>query len=261
MEQIKEILKKRTTWIILLLLISVILIIYYIRKKKAEDHESAFADLVRNDALKDKVTEKEMELNQYMRKLWGENTTWMRSYVTSYMNNSSDLKDVTRRLLQNQEQIGKSFGLWYGEPVGKEVTSILQKNLISFGDVLKEMMDKNKNAAMAAESKWDGSTDNLVSYLTKLNPEWDSKTLSDHFKKFNNLNITQAMAKANRKHQEEIETFDKAYNHAMYELADFITSGIVRQHPDKFDKGSAKSTTAKNIESIKEEDNSDVKEA
>lgn len=262
MEKAKEILKNRTFWIITLLVIATIIFFVVIRRRKREDHESSFKEMVRSEALKNKLTEKELELNQYMRKLWADNTFWMRNYMISYMNNSSDLKDVTRRLLKNQDQIGRSVGLWYTEKVGQNVSKLLQENLISYGNLLKEMMDKNKNAAMGAEKKWDDDTEKFVKYLSSLNKEWDQSVLSEHFKKYNQMNITQAMNKFKRKHVEEIESFDKAYSHAMYDLADYITNGIVKQNPDKFDKVKAYSSeTEKNVDEISEEKKEDVKTA
>lgn len=254
MEQLKEIFKKRTTWLIIMLLVAAIIIIYFIKRRKNQNHESSFRDMVREEALKNKLTEKELELNQYMRKLWADNTFWMRNYMISYMNNSSDLKDVTRRLLKNQDQIGRSFGLWYSDKVGQNVSKMLQTNLISYGNLLKEMSDKNANAAIGAEKKWDADTEKLVKYMSSLNGEWDQSVLLEHFKKYNQMNITQAMNKFKRKHTEEIEAFDQAYQHAMYDLADYITNGIVKQHPDKFDKTkSYSSSTEKNVDEINDE--------
>ena len=150
METVKKFFTNRTVWLTILIVAFIILVIYYMRRRNREAEESSFAEMVRNDAIKNKLTDKEHELNQYMRKIWAENTFWMRNYIISYMNNSSDMNDVTKRLLKNQEQIGRSIGLWYGDDKGKQIISMLQRNLVSFGDVLKDMMDKNKNAAIVA---------------------------------------------------------------------------------------------------------------
>lgn len=218
-------------------------------KRKRQNDESNFENTVRRDALKNKVTEKEMELNQHMRKLWGDNTFWMRNYIISYVNNSSDMKDVTYRLAKNQEEISRSIGLFYDEKAAEKVNKMLQQNLIYFGDILMHMLNKNKNGAIGAEKAWDEGTDKLVNYLGSLNKEWDLKSLGDHFKKYNEMTIGQAMSKVKRSHKEEIAAFDKAYNHAMYDLADFLTRGIVEQNPDKFDRNSKsyRNTTDKHL--------------
>ncbi len=228
MENLKEMFKSRNVWIVLLLIAFVIVFFIYIKKRKREDAESSFAEKVREDAVKDKVTEKELELNQYMRKLLGENTIWMRNYTISYMANHTDMKDVTQRLMKNQAEIGKAFGLWFGKEKGNAIGDLMSKNLISFGDILKGMMDKNKNESIISEK--------LVDYLVKINPKWSKTDLGHNFKKYNEMFINSATARYRKKHNEEIEAFDKAHNYAMHDLADYITKGIVDEFPEKFDK-------------------------
>ncbi len=69
--------------------------------------------------------------------------------------------------------------------------------------------------------------------------------------------ITQAMAKIKRKHEEEIEAFDKAYNHSMYDLADYLSNGIVANSPEKFDKD--KKSMRKLIKDLKKENKEEEK--
>ena len=47
---------------------------------------------------------------------------------------------------------------------------------------------------------------------------------------------TQAINRYRGKHASEINSFDKAYNQANFDIADTITKGIVQQFPEKFDR-------------------------
>jgi hypothetical protein len=57
-----------------------------------------------------------------------------------------------------------------------------------------------------------------------------------------------AINRLRKKHGNEIESFDKAYVHAMNDIADVITKGIVKQHPEQFDKTPEPESASENKE-------------
>jgi hypothetical protein len=236
MEKLKELLKNRNFWLGFLIIMFIIIFIIYIRKRGKEKEQSAFAAEIKKDAIKDKITEKEQELNQYLRKLWAEHAFWMRQYVISYFNGNSDIKDTTKRLLKNQDQIGRSLGMWYGDKNGAQIADIMKNQLIAFGDMLNGMVSKDKNISVVAEKKWHDGTEKLVDFLTQQNPKWSRVELSQHLKRYNEMMTNMAINRFRKKHSDEINSFDKAYAHAMNDVADVLTKGIVRQHPEQFDK-------------------------
>ncbi len=236
MEHLKEILKSRNVWLILLLVMFVVIFIIaitnYNRKKEQEEREVR----IRRESQRDKVTEKELELNRYMRKLWADNAYWMRNYIVSYITGSKDMNQSAKRLLKNQEQIGRAMGMWYGKDSGKKIMDLLQKNMVAFGDMLSGMLTRKKNDAIVAEKRWHANTESLTSFLNSLNPKLDKTVMTGHMKKYNELMTKQAITRFRGQHEVEINTFDKAYHHSMYELADTITKAIVGQFPEKFDR-------------------------
>lgn len=235
MEKFKEMMKSRTFWIVTLLILFVIICIIYIKRRGKEKEQSKFAEDVKREAIKDKITEKEQELNQYLRKLFAEHAFWMRQYVVSYFTGSKDVNDVTKRLLKNQEQIGRSLGMWYGDKNGARISDIMKDQLIAFGDMLNGMLSKEKNLSVVGEKKWNDNTEKLVDFLVQLNNKWGVE-LSQHFKQYNEMMTNMAINRYRQKHYDEINSFDKAYTHAMNDIADVLTKGIVRQHPEQFDK-------------------------
>ncbi len=236
MEKIREIMKNRTFWLVFLIIVFVIIFIIYIRRRGREKEQSKFAEEIKKDAVKDKITEKEQELNQYLRKLWAEHAFWMRQYVVSYFNGASDIKDTTKRLLKNQDQIGRSLGMWYGDKNGIKIADAMKIQLVAFGDMLNGMINKDKNTSVVAEKKWHDNTDKLVDLLVELNPKWGRVELSQHLKRYNEMMTNMAINRVRKKHTDEIGSFDKAYAHAMNDVADVLTKGIVSQHPEQFDK-------------------------
>jgi hypothetical protein len=236
MEKFKELLGKRNFWLVVLIIMFVIIFIIYARKSQNELEKKNFAKQVKKDAVKDKITEKEKELNLYMRKLWSEHAFWTREYIVSYLNGTKDINEVTRRLLKNQEQIGRSFGMWYGEKNGKKVGDLLKNQLISFGDMLSDMVNKNREKSIISEKKWNENTEKLIDFLVDLNKKWGRTELTQHFKQYNEMITGIAGNRIKKKHDEEIKSFDKAYAHAQYDIADLLTKGIVEQFPTQFDK-------------------------
>jgi hypothetical protein len=236
MEQLKELFKKRNVWLVILLIAFVIIIIIAVNKYNQKKEQEKREAEIKRKASENKVTEKEQELSNYMRKLWGDNATWMRNYIVSYLNGAKDIRESASRLLKNQEQIGRAMGMWYGKDTGKKVASMLQKNMVAFGDMLSAMLNKKKNEAIVAEKRWNDNTDSLASYLSSINPRFDKVELSQNLKKYNELMTTQAINRFRGKHASEINSFDKAYNHATFDVADTLTKGIVYQFPEKFDR-------------------------
>jgi hypothetical protein len=236
MEKLREMMRNRTFWLVVLIIVFVIIFIIYIRKRGKEKEQSEFAKQIKKEAVKDKITEKEQELNQYLRKLWAEYAFWMRQYTIAYFNGSADITDTTKRMLRTQDQIGRSLGMWYGEKEGAKLSEAMKFQLVSFGDMLNGMKDKDKNKSVIGEKKWHDNTEKLVDLLVELNPKWGRVELSQHFKRYNEMMTNMAINRLRKKHNDEINSFDKAYVHAMNDIADVLTKGIVRQHPDQFDK-------------------------
>lgn len=238
MEKLKELFKSRNFWLVVLIIVLVLIIIIYVRKRQKDKEKLDFARKVKDDAMKDKVTEKEKELNLYLRKLWGEHASWTNSYINSYLSGNRDINDVTRRLLKNQEQIGRSLGMWYGDKNGIKIGDLLKNQLISFGDMLSAMVEKNKEKSISAEKRWHDNTEKLVDFLVGINDKWNRTEMNQHFKKYNENITAIAGHRLKKNHNEEIKAFDAANNVAMYDIADFMTNGIVKQYPDHFDKES-----------------------
>jgi hypothetical protein len=236
MDKIKDIMRNRTFWLATLIIMFMIVFIMVIRRRKRETEVGKLTQKIKKEAIKDKITEKEQELNQYLRKLWAEHAFWMRQYVIAYLNGSSDVNDVTKRLLKNQDQIGRSLGMWYGDTDGQKISDILKNQLIAFGDMLNGMASKDKNISVGAEKKWHDTTEKLVDFLVNLNNKWGRTELSQHFKRYNEMMTNMAINRFRKKHYDEINSFDKAYSHAMNDIADVLTKGIVAQFPEQFDK-------------------------
>jgi hypothetical protein len=234
--ELKGIMKNRTFWLAFLIIAFVIVFIIFIRRRGKEQEQSSFMKKIKEEAIKDKITEKEQELNQYLRKLWAEHAFWTRQYVVAYLNGSTDVNDVTKRLLKNQEQIGRSLGMWYDEKNGAKIGDLLKVQLISFGDMLNGMISKDKNMSVISEKKWHDNTEKLVDFLVEINNKWNRTELAQHFKRYNEMITNMSINRLRKKHGEEIASFDKAYTNAVNDIADSLTKGIVRQFPEQFDK-------------------------
>ena len=236
MEKLRELMKSRNFWLVILIVAFVIIFIVYIRKKNAQDKQIDFAKQIRKDAIKDKITEKEQELNLYLRKIWAEHAFWTREYIVAYLNGTQDVNDITVRLLKNQDQIGRSLAMWYGDKNGTKISELLKTQLIAFGDLLNDMVNREREKSISAEKKWHDHTDKLVDFLVSLNSNWGRTELGLHFKQYNEMITGIAGNRIQKKHAEEIKSFDKAYNQATYDIADVLTKGIVKQYPEQFDK-------------------------
>ncbi len=249
MEKLKEVLRNRTFWLWALIILFVIIFIIYIKKRNREKKQTEEKYLVRKEAVKDKVTEKEKQLSNYLRKLFAEHALWTKNYMNSFLTNAPNIDDTAKRVQKNQEQIGRALGMWYGTDAGKKIGQLFLKHISYFELMLKEMLEKNKNGSIIAEKRWHDATNQLVDYITSINPKINVTALSQNFKTYNENITSAATAKYRKKHSEEITSFDKINNQAEV-IADMLTEGIVKHFPSQFDKEAEPDTTEETIKKV-----------
>jgi uncharacterized protein YihD (DUF1040 family) len=178
-------------------------------------------------------TAAEIQLKYDMQELWIEHAWWTRSFIVSNLAGLEDQEAVLNRLLMNQVDMGNIIKPYYGEEAGAKLTALL--HILIAGKIV-EAAKKGDQANLANFNKeWYRNADEIVAFLTSANPNWDKKELTDMFHLHVKLTTDEVVNRLKKDWEADIKTADLNEEHLIH-MADFLTDGIVKQFPKKFNK-------------------------
>jgi len=190
-----------------------------------------------------KHSEKATELKQDMRKLWTDHVVWTRAYIVAAVADAPDAPPALNRLMKNQDDIGNAVAKFYGDPAGKQLTTLLKDHIAIAGDLVKAAKAGDKAAQQQADTKWHQNATQIADFLSKANPNWPRATLVDMMSKHLSTTTDEVVARLNKNWDDDVRAFDAVYDHILH-MSDALTDGIVKQFLDKFGTGVV-STTGK----------------
>ncbi|MGC2310969.1 MAG: hypothetical protein WA432_05085 [Candidatus Babeliaceae bacterium] len=179
------------------------------------------------------TSEKQFALNQAMRKLWSDHVFWTRLYIISAAADSPDIQPTTNRLLKNQEDLGNAVASYYGNDAGKKLTELLKEHILIAADVVTQAKNNNQEKLEEADKKWHKNAEDIATFLSSANPNWPKDDLVNMLNLHLKLTTDEAVARLQKKWSDDIAAFDKVFVQAL-SMADALTTGIVKQFPDKF---------------------------
>lgn len=180
------------------------------------------------------------QLRQDMRKLWTDHVVWTRDYIVAAVGDQPDAQAAAARLLKNQEDIGAAIAGVYGKPAGDKLTTLLKEHITIAVDVIKFAKAGDKANQSQADAKWKKNGEEIADFLAKANPNWPRATLVDMMNKHLSTTTDEVVARLTKNWDADVRAFDAVYNHILM-MADALTDGILKQHPQKF-----ASTTSRN---------------
>ena len=169
-----------------------------------------------------------------MRKLWEDHVTWTRLYIVSAVAGLPDKAATAERLLQNQADIGNAIKPFYGDAAGAKLTALLRDHILTAAEIIDAAKAGDSAKQDAATKKWFDNADEIATFLNGANPKnWalaDAKMMMhDHLK----LTTEEVVAQLKSDWKGSIASYDKIHEQIL-KMADMLSSGIERQHPDKF---------------------------
>jgi len=180
------------------------------------------------------------QLRQDMRKLWTDHVVWTRDYIVAAVGDQPGAQAAAARLLKNQEDIGAAIAGVYGKPAGDKLTTLLKEHITIAVDVIKFAKAGDKANQSQADAKWKKNGEEIAGFLAKANPNWPRATLVDMMNKHLSTTTDEVVARLTKNWDADVRAFDAVYNHILM-MADALTDGILKQHPQKF-----ASTTSRN---------------
>lgn len=188
----------------------------------------------RHTMLRVPISAKMVDFSNAMRKLWEDHVTWTRLFIVSAAAGLPDQGDTTRRLLQNQTDIGDAIKPFYGNAAGDKLTALLKNHIMIAADVVTAAKLGDKMKLDSANKRWFANADDIAMFLSEANPRnWPNGAVRMHMHEHLKLTTEEAVAQLKGDWTGSIRAYDKVHMQILA-MADALSEGIVAQFPGKF---------------------------
>jgi hypothetical protein len=178
-------------------------------------------------------SQKEVDLNKGMRKLWTDHTVWTRLYIIESLNNSSAADDAAARLLKNQEDIGNAIKPIYGDAAGTQLTALLKDHILIAVDIINDVKAQNATAQAVDEARWTRNADDISAFLAGANPYWPLPAVTDLMHMHLSTTKDELVARYTMDYPADVKAYDVVYGHIL-KMSDTLSNGIAQQFPANF---------------------------
>src|SRR6185436_3603038 len=167
------------------------------------------------------------QLKDNMRKLWEDHVTWTRNVILCLVDDLPGADQATKRLLQNQVDIGNAIKPYYGDDAGKKLTDLLTPHITIAAEVVKAAKAGNTAALDDANKRWQANADEISAFLSNANPAWDlghmQMMMNDHLK----LTTDEAVQRIKKNYDADVAAYDKVHDEIL-KMSDMLADGIVK---------------------------------
>lgn len=169
-----------------------------------------------------------------MRKLWEDHVTWTRVFIISATSALPDKAAATDRLLQNQVDMGNALKTYYGNAAGDKVTTLLKEHITTAAEIVAAAKAADKSKQDEPTKRWFANADQIAAFLSEANPKnWPRAEMQKMMRDHLNLTTEEVVARLQGNWAADIAAYDKVHEQILH-MADMLSEGIVKQHPDKF---------------------------
>jgi len=185
-------------------------------------------------ASKRALNSKERSFHDAMRKLWEDHITWTRLAIVSFAAGNPDLAPTEQRLLENQVDIGNAVKPFYGKRAGNQLTKLLKVHITTAVAILSAAKAGDQPGLAKAKVDWYANANQIAAFLNKANPRhWPLRVLRRAMKMHLDQTLKEAVDRLGGNFQADIRDYDAVHRHIL-EMADLLSSGIIRQFPNRF---------------------------
>jgi hypothetical protein len=169
-----------------------------------------------------------------MRQLWVDHVTWTRLFIVSFVADLPDLQATTDRLLQNQVDIGDAVKPFYGRAAGNQLTTLLEEHILTAADLLGAAKAGDTAAFEEANDAWYANARQIAAFLHEANPRnWPLADLRGMMRDHLDLTLQEASDQLGGDFAASVADYDAVETEILH-MADVLSSGIIKQFPNKF---------------------------
>ena len=179
-------------------------------------------------------TAKQLAFHDGMRKLWEQHVTWTRLAIVSFAGNLPDLPFTEQRLLANQTDIGNAIKPFYGRAAGDQLTTLLKAHITGAVAILEAAKAGDTARLAHAKAAWYANANQISDFLSAANPRnWPDAAVRAMMKTHLDQTLSEGVDQLTGHYQAGVREYDAIERHIL-EMADTLSSGIVKQFPARF---------------------------
>lgn len=169
-----------------------------------------------------------IRLYSEMRQVWSQHVYWVRMLLISIASDLADQKAVTARILQNPQDIGSVFGMYYPQESVDSLVRLLTEHL-QLGAALITAW-KNGDMAQANElnRRWYMNADQMAAAFAGMSPYYQMEEVRSMLYNHLGLTIEEIGQRLAGNYAEDIAAFDRGEQEVM-DMADYFSMGILKQ--------------------------------
>jgi hypothetical protein len=171
------------------------------------------------------LTTKQVVFHDQMRKLWEDHVTWTRLAIVTFADGSAGFDATATRLLQNQTDIGDAIKPFYGDAAGTRLTALLHDHITIAVELLQDAKAGDTAAFDAAKTRWYDNANDIADFL--------AATMRAAMKTHLDQTLAEAVAELGADYPASVAAYEEIHLHIL-DMADLLSSGIIRQFPQKF---------------------------
>lgn len=174
-----------------------------------------------------------MELNNEMREVWIQHVYWTRMLLISIAQRLPDQMAVTKRLLENPEDIAEVFGEFYPQEITDVIKRLLTEHLQIGSALITALRDGRMAEAENLTRQWYSNADQMASAFASINPQYRMEEVQQMLYRHLGLTQQEVAARLAGDYEADIEAFNEVEEEVL-EMADYFISGLVMQFPQRF---------------------------
>ncbi|MHA6532074.1 acetylglutamate kinase [Paenibacillus sp. BAC0078] len=175
----------------------------------------------------------QVDYMNHMRSLWEQHVAWTRMAILSIVFDLPDTDVVVARLLQNGPDMGEALKPFYGEAAAQTYSNLIKEHLVIAVDLVKAAKAGDQQAAAVAEKKWYANADQIVEFLSRINPYFPKEQFRKMFYSHLALTKAEAVSLLNKDYKLSVQLYDRIEKEALI-MADMISTAIINQFPQMF---------------------------
>jgi len=169
-----------------------------------------------------------IQLQTIMNKLWIEHVMWTRLYMLSSLYNIGSSNITADRLMQNQSDIGKSIGVFYGNDNGDKLTKLLKEHINIAVQIIHALKTGDQQANDTLTIQWKNNAVDIAHFFSSINPYIKFSHMGNMFQSHLNLTTQELLAVYYRDWGGDVKVYDKIVLNAL-DMSRTLTSAICKQ--------------------------------
>jgi hypothetical protein len=215
-------------------IVPVVLVSAAVTLTATSGHETHAATTHDHAARSGALTARGLAFHDGMRKLWEDHITWTRLAIVSFAGSLPDLPATEARLLANQTDIDNAIKPYYGRAAGNRLTTLLKQHILGAVDLLQAAKSGDQAAIGKASTAWYANGNQIADFLNSANPHnWPRKAMRSMMKIHLDETLKEAQDRLGGNFAADVRDYDAVHRHIL-QMADMLSTGIMRQFPQRF---------------------------